>query len=114
MMLLLKSPQGDMVCVRQPEGWDNDVVSLGYPEWTILETREDSIPEYANWVEGQGFVVDEDAKALALEEARLNCLTAAERQDEAVAKATTDILNALIQAGTLSPIQANNILNPGQ
>ncbi len=111
MMLLLKNPaDSSMVCVNKPDDWDGTTASIGYADWVEVEERDSQPPEFATWVDGQGFVVDEDAKALAIENDRLASLSESDRQAEAVTKAKADIVAALLDAGVMTKSQASSII----
>lgn len=93
-MLVLRNPaNGELVCVRKFQvfidaatGGKADPPLDPHKGWDIVEDREGPPPENATWVEGQGFVVDQEKAAAVKESARLNSLSREQFMTEVAAR----------------------------
>lgn len=92
-MVVLKNPaNGEMVCVPKfpkvvdATGSKAESESDPHEGWEVLDEREGPPPEHADFIPGQGFVVDFERRKRETEKARLNSLTREEFMAEVDAR----------------------------
>jgi hypothetical protein len=100
-MLVLKNPEnGELICVpkfpKVVDAMGNKVESESDPHegWEVLDDREGPPPEHADFIPGQGFVVNQERRKREKEKARLNSLSREEFMAEVMERIAKGNSNA--------------------